>query len=189
MNVLNLKLVNANLINTRDYGVFLGPDEVKGNLPIPYYDSVIEGENLPFHCAGTVTVRTSCIKKWRENVEWLERHLKITQAFIGLGDQPFVIVLGKPNHTCGQDKPILKDLKSFLFPAGHGIILHAGTWHDFPIAYDQSVTLFIINSKEVIDTLISTKKSEPLNEGDIYKINIREHLSVEIHLHRCPASE
>jgi hypothetical protein len=42
-----------------------------------------------------------------------------------------------PNHNNGEDLPNLNQAKALRFPAGHGLLLHLGTWHDFPIACDR----------------------------------------------------
>jgi ureidoglycolate lyase len=102
--------------------------------------------------------------------------------FIGLGDQPFAMVLGKPNHEAGQDTPHVDDVRCFIFPPGHGIMLHKGTWHDFPMAVKNPVTCLTMNSPEVVEALASMKEPAEMNHGDVYKINIQQRMDTMIYV-------
>ncbi len=42
------------------------------------------------------------------------------------------MVLGKPHND--EKGPQLADVKCFLFKPGNGVMIHKGTWHDFPLA-------------------------------------------------------
>jgi hypothetical protein len=61
---------------------------------------------------------------------------------------------------------------TFVFPPGHGIMLHRGTWHDFPMAIDRPVTVLTANSEEVIAALTSQKDPDEMDRGDVYKIDM-----------------
>lgn len=100
--------------------------------------------------------------------------MAMTQLFIGLGDQPFAMVLGKPNHEKGGVTPTLDDVKCFVFPPGHGVMIHKGTWHDFPLAVKDPVTVLTANSPEVVEALSSMKSPDEMDHGDVYKIDIKK---------------
>ena len=103
----------------------------------------------------------------------MERHLNMTQLFVGLGSAPFVMVLGKPNQAMGATEPDLDEVAAFRLPPGHGIMIHAGTWHDFPMAFDgKPVVVLTMNSEQVVATLASAAGPQELNAGDVYKIDI-----------------
>src|SRR4051812_26020628 len=107
---VRVPVVDATRENIADYGLLIGLDVPNAGLAIPFYKgSVIEGHNLPFVCNGRAVVRTAQIHKRANEVRWLERHMRMTQLFVGLGDAPFVMVLGKPTHKSGASAPDLDD--------------------------------------------------------------------------------
>src|SRR4051794_24111684 len=101
---IRVPVIDGTRESLADYGLFIGTDVPNAGLAIPFYKgSVIEGHNLPFVCNGRAVVRTAQIHKRSNDVRWLERHLRMTQLFIGLGSAPFVMVLGKPTHARGMN--------------------------------------------------------------------------------------
>lgn len=180
---LEIPILEATRENTADYGLFVGTDVPNAGLTIPFYKgSVEEGHNIPFECNGSAVVRSARIHKRSGEVTWLERHLNMTQLFIGLGDQPFAMVLSKPNHADEEEEPNLAEVRCFIFPPGHGIMLHKGTWHDFPLCVKEPVTCLTMNSPEVVEALASMKEPAEMNHGDVYKINIRDRMNTVLHV-------
>ena len=174
--VLEVPVVDATPENTKDYGLFIGTDVPNAGLKIPFYKgSVQEGFNLPFVSTGNAVIRTARISKRDPEVLWLERHMNMTQLFIGLGDQPFAMVLGKPTHVNQSKVPDVGNVKCFVFPPGHGIMIHQGTWHDFPLSVKEPVTVLTANSPEVVEALASMVSSGEMDHGDVYKIEVRKH--------------
>lgn len=153
----------------------IGGQVYRPGLSIPFYQgSVEEGQNLDFEYTGRAVVRTARISYRNPEVTWLERHLRMTQIFVGLGNAPFAMLLGKPNHLQGESVPRLEDVKAFRIPAGHGVMIHVGIWHDFPMAFaEQPTTVLTMNSDEVVTALASAKTAEEMDDGDVYKIDIR----------------
>ncbi|XP_065644862.1 uncharacterized protein LOC100211420 isoform X2 [Hydra vulgaris] len=158
-------------------------------LPIPFYSTVLEGKNFE-----NVTWKDqACVRraqiKWRNDtsVKWLERHLEMTQAFIIIGKNPGLFVLGAPTHNredMDETQRALPDwvnIKAFVVPAGVGLILHKGTWHDFPVSCGPPVTSFIINTEEVVHALASMKEPQPMNHGDCFKLRLSDHYDCTIH--------
>jgi ureidoglycolate lyase len=179
---VEVPIVSATRENVRDYGLFIGTDVVDGGLPIPFYrGSVEEGHNIPFECHGRAVIRTARISKRSGEIKWLERHTRMTQLFVGLGDEPFAMILGAPSPA-GVDVPDLSKVRCFVFAAGHGILLHKGTWHDFPLSTGQPVTCLTANSEEVVAALASMKEPVEMNHGDVYKIDIAQRLGKQLHV-------
>jgi len=167
-------VVAATRDGVAEYGLLIGTDVPDSGLAIPFYEGAVEeGHNLPFVCNGQVVVRSARIHKRSGDVVWLERHLNMTQLFIGLGDQPFAMVLGKPNHEVGEDLPGLDSLRCFVFPPGHGIMLHVGTWHDFPLCVQEPVTVLTMNSPEVVEALAGMAEPGEMAHGDVYKLDVQ----------------
>jgi len=172
--VFDIPVVPATRDNTEKYGVFIGTDVPVAGLQIPFYRKVVEeGHNLPFEYHGTAVVRTARIHPRPGEVVWLERHGRLTQLFVALGDAPMAMALGQP--TAGPI-PDLASVVAFVFPPGHGIMLHKGTWHDFPMALDRPVTVLVMNSAEVVAALSSQGTPAEMDRGDIYKIAVANRL-------------
>ncbi|MBX9879163.1 MAG: ureidoglycolate lyase [Candidatus Obscuribacterales bacterium] len=181
--VIEVPIIQATPENTKDFGLFIGTEVPNAGLTIPFYKgSVEEGFNIPFECQGSAVIRTARISKRSGDVIWLERHVEMTQLFIGLGDQPFAMVLGKPNHEQKGEVPELKEVKCFVFPAGHGIMLWKGTWHDFPLCVKEPVTCMTANSPAVVEALASMKTASEMNHGDVYKIDIKARTGKTLHV-------
>ncbi len=170
--VFEVPLMDATADNIKDYGVMIGAEVCRPGLGIPFYASVEEGQNLDFSYHGRAVVRTARISKRSSDLIWFERHLRMTQLFIGLGDQPFVMVLAKPNHEAGRSLPDFTDMVAFRLPAGHGVMIHKGTWHDFPMAIDKPVTVFTANSEEVVKALCAVSGPQEIDDGDVFKIDV-----------------
>lgn len=158
--------------NTRDYGTFIGAAVHRPGLAIPFYASVEEGQNLDFLYHERAVIRTARISKRPSELVWFERHLRMTQLFVGLGDQPFVMVLAKPNHEASLSVPNLADMVAFRLPPGHGIMIHRGTWHDFPMAIKDPVTVLTANSEEVVKALCAISGPQEIDDGDVFKIDV-----------------
>lgn len=169
-----LKLVDATPENTKPVGMFIGTDVPNAGLSIPFYKgSVKEGHNIPFEYEGRAVIRTAQIRPRPGSVIWLERHTKMTQLFLGLGTTPFVMVLAPPN---AKEVPDLEQAVAYRIPGGHGIMIHKGTWHDFPMAIREPVTVLTANSEEVVKALASMKEPREMDQGDVYKVDLKKRL-------------
>lgn len=168
-------LVDATEESVQEYGVLITDQVYRPGLTIPFYQgSVEEGQNLDFMYNGRAVIRTARISHRVPEIAWLERHLRMTQIFVGLGCTPFVMVLGKPNHLQGEKTPRLEDVRAFRIPAGQGIMIHVGTWHDFPMAFEnQPVTVLTMNSEEVVDALAAAECADEMDTGDVCKIDVK----------------
>ena len=186
--VLTLDLVIATRENTQNLGYFVDDTVVNPGLGIPFYKTVLEGANYE-HATwkDQACVRTSQIH-WREDhsVSWLERHMEMTQGFILLGKNPGLFVLGEPTHDRddldekARAKPDPERTKAYIIPAGMGLILKKGTWHDFPVSCGPPVSAFILNTEEVVAALASMPKPAPMNHGDCFKLRMAEHFDFTI---------
>ncbi|MFN6565856.1 ureidoglycolate lyase [Dendronalium sp. ChiSLP03b] len=181
--ILKIPVIDATPENIKPYGHVLGDDVSKPGLGIPFYqERVLEGENIDFTYRGIATFRTAKILPGYPPIIWLERHMHMTQMFIGLGQAPFIMVMAPPNHENGENLPTLNQVKALRFPAGYGLLLHLGTWHDFPIACDRPVVILTANSDEVVTALSQMQAADEMNQGDVYKISLPKRLNYEIHL-------
>lgn len=183
MQKIHLKPIEANQENTKEYGHFIGENISPERLPIPFYDHVDEGQNIPFEYTGLAVLRTARIHPTSASNKWLERHMNMTQFFIGLGQQEFALLLGKPtHHYTGKNslEPDLATIQCFKFSPGTGLLLNKGTWHDFPMAINRPVTCITGNSDEVVKALVAMKYPDEMNAGDVFKIDLTKRLGIEI---------
>jgi ureidoglycolate lyase len=179
MSELVVPKVAATRENIAAYGILIGTDVPAAGLAIPFYKGAVEeGHNLPFQYHDRATIRTARIHPRPGAITWLERHARLTQLFVGLGDAPFCVVLGKPNLD--QPQPDLSSLVAFVFQPGHGVMIHAGTWHDFPMAIDRPVTVLTMNSEEVVEALASQQEPAEMNRGDVFKLDVERRTGVKV---------
>ena len=177
-----IELVLATKENTKNVGGLITDqtscNDEENELRIPFYDSVTEGANLDFgDWKDQACVRNAKIR-WRDDskIAWMERHMEMTQGFFLIGKSPGLLVLGEPTHD-RQDltederrSPDLSRMKGYIIPGGCGIIIKKGTWHDFPVSVGPDLSVFIINTREVVDALISMDEPAPMDFGDCFKI-------------------
>ena len=95
---------------------------------------MIEGGDLGFRYNGQACLRTAQILPGDPTVSWLERHLLLTQLFVGLGTDEFLMVLAPPNHDSGADLPDLSAVVDALQGAGGPRELHEGDVHKISLA-------------------------------------------------------
>lgn len=178
---LRVPLTQATPENLAEFGLYMGSEVPESGLTIPFYKgSVQEGHNFKFEYRGDAVIRSAKIGKRNPQLDWLERHLYMTQLFVPLGTRGYIMVLAPPNHEEGKNTPDLDKVKAFQFEPGVGLMLHRGTWHDFPFAVDGDVTVLTANSSEVVEALKNCPSPRELFDGDVYKINLPARLGVRL---------
>jgi ureidoglycolate lyase len=73
-------------------------------------------------------------------IEMLERHPLGSQAFMPLGDQPYLVVVAPPGPPPGPD-----DLRAFLAQPGEGVNYAPGTWHHPLLALNEVSDFLVID--------------------------------------------
>lgn len=179
-----IELVLATKENTKNVG-WLITDETNCNeneIHIPFYESVTEGANFDHgDWKDQPCVRQAKIR-WKNDSEivWMERHMEMTQGFVLIGKSPGLFVLGEPTHDRADLSenerccPDFSRMKGYIIPGGCGIIIKKGTWHDFPVSVGPDVNVFILNTREVVDALMSMDKAAPMDFGDCYKLRCKD---------------
>ena len=179
--VFRVPLTPATPENIADYGLYLGPEVPNSGLTIPFYKGeVLEGHNFNFEYTGRAVIRSAKILQRNPQMKWLERHMNMSQLFVPLGTKGYIMVLAPPNHAEGKNVPDLERVKAFVFPAGVGLMIHKGTWHDFPFPVEDEVTVLTANSDEVVTALANCPTPRELFDGDVYKIDISARLGVRL---------
>lgn len=178
---MEITITDATEAAVAPFGTLVSTEVTQG-MDIPFYRGrVVEGGDIGFRYRGEAALRTAQILPTEEadEVLWLERHLHLTQLFVDISSAPFVMVLAPPNHESGAELPDLDRAVALRFPPSSALLLHAGTWHDFPIAEAQPVTVLVANSKEVVDALQHGGPRE-LDEGDVWKISLAQRFGTTI---------
>ncbi|KAL7466977.1 hypothetical protein ACHAXS_007244 [Conticribra weissflogii] len=175
-----VEMVLATKENTKDVGWLISDDDnaIEEQISIPFYETVTEGSNFKYADWKDQPVVRQAKIKWRPDntISWMERHLEMTQGFIVVGKAPCLLILGEPTHDredLDEDErhlPDISKIRGYIVPAGYGIIIKKGTWHDFPVSMGPEATVFVINTKEVVDALASMNEPSPMNFGDCYKV-------------------
>lgn len=182
MKEIRLQMTDATAAAVEGYGLFIGEEVGAARLPIPFYDHVEEGANIPFEYQDHAVIRTARIHPADKPCIWLEYHDRMRQLFVGLGTADFAIILGKPT-TAGPDGERLPDpssLRCLRFKPGTGMLLEKGTWHDFPRAIDRPVTCLTANSAEVVQALAEMEAPGEMSHGDVHKISLPRRMDLRI---------
>lgn len=169
----------ANPDNAAEFGLYIGDDTTPERRPVPFYQHVDAGSDLPFEYPDEAVIRLSRVHPCDNHIVWLERHNRLTQFFIGLGSSPFFIVLGLADKAEDINPARLKCL---VFAPGTGILLNRSVWHEFPMALDRPVTCMAGNSLETVQALTAVTSPREMNEGDVEKIHVAERFQTEVYV-------
>ena len=72
-------------------------------------------------------------------INLLERHPHSSQAFMPLGSQPYLVVVAPAGELDEQA------IRVFLAQPGQGVNYHAGTWHHFSLALNETSDFLVID--------------------------------------------
>ena len=107
----------------------------------------------------------------------MERHFKHTQVFLPLNRVPFAVVLAPP--TPSGRLPELASARAFRFAGDCGLMMHLGTWHEFPFALQAPADLVVILRNETNRNLDAIEDGEAVGE-DLEKRNVRRRFGVTL---------
>lgn len=120
-------------------------------------------------------------RRFPVTVELLERHGGHTQTYLGANGKPWVMVMGVATRPDGL--PDLAQLRAFRFDAGSGIALHAGTWHEFPLALEDDTRFTVILRNQAhIDTLAAPLHPNDARGPDLERWDIAARAQVSVQL-------
>lgn len=99
----------------------------------------LQGENAN----GVISIfRSTPLSKNSDNtlsISMMERHPLGSQAFMPLGDQPYLVVVApKGDFDASQ-------MKVFLANANQGVNYHTGTWHHFCLALNEVSDFLVVD--------------------------------------------
>ncbi|KAL3804428.1 hypothetical protein HJC23_011356 [Cyclotella cryptica] len=178
-----IELVLATEESTKEVGWLIDDsvDFTTNRINIPFYSHVTEGAIIDSAEWDDPVVRMAKVK-WSDScrILWFERHMETTQGFMMVGQNPGLLILGEPTHDrhdLTEEERMLPDynrVRGYIIPPGCGIIIKKGVWHDFPLSVGPELTIFTINTRQVVEALTSMKEPAPMDFGDCYKIRISD---------------
>lgn len=149
-----------------------------------FYDDAVELAAAPAFSSDADTCLTVArIHPRPLEIIWMERHFKHTQAFLPLNNQQYCVVLAPPGQG---DLPDLTKLRALRFPGDCGLLMHVGTWHEFPFALDATVDMVVVLRNETNRNLEAIADGEAVGE-DLEKRNVGKRLGVRLRVTRRSA--
>jgi ureidoglycolate lyase len=146
-----------------------------------FYDDAVEIAEKP----AFVSDADTCLSLVRVHprpleVVWMERHFKHTQVFVPLNRQPWCAVLAPPGDAALPD---LAQARALLFEGDCGLLMHLGTWHEFPFALEYTADMMVILRNETNRDLEAVADGEALGE-DLEKRHIGRRFGVRLCVRR-----
>ncbi len=169
-----LSLDPATPANVAPYGRLIGASAARPRTSSFYGDAVELWSPGTFQSDHDTCMTVARVHPRANEVIWMERHFKHTQAFIPLGGAPFAVVLGEPTGTHTPDP---KNVRALHFDGSAGLLMHIGTWHEFPFAIDRAVDLVVVLRNETNRDLDVIENDEAIG-GDLEKRNVRVRLDL-----------
>ncbi|MEE2729936.1 MAG: ureidoglycolate lyase [Pseudomonadota bacterium] len=99
-------------------------------------------------------------------IEILERHPHSSQAFMPLGNQPYLVVVAPPGPL---DETAIR---VFLAQPGQGVNYHAGTWHHFSLALHADSDFLVIDRGGLEGEVLSNCDEQRLQQP--FRIDLNE---------------
>ena len=141
---------------------FLKPEPLTHEAFLPFGDlisaenctdirSINEGHTVRFNNLANLALKATglapCLSIFRSRawllprkVHALERHPLTSQAFIPLGQSPYLIVVAPPG-------PLLEShIQAFIGQPGQGINYHPGTWHHYNVALNEAADFLVVDA-------------------------------------------
>ncbi|MEO9467887.1 ureidoglycolate lyase [Parasphingorhabdus sp.] len=128
------------------FGQIAGTNSTPQLMPIDFYKGAVEvGQPVSFHCKHPIELTPSRLDLRPGEVRFMERHFQHTQAFIPIGGKPYVVVMAPPTDG---DLPDLAAARAFRFDGSQSLVMHVGTWHEFPFAMEPDTDILVILSAQ-----------------------------------------
>lgn len=173
---LLLRLEAATADNVQPFGGLVAalPGRSRGTR---FYGDAVALYDAPiFQSDADTCLSLARIEPRPHEVTWMERHFKHTQAFLPLNGQPWAAVLAPPGSGFLPD---LAAARALRFEGNQGLVMHLGTWHEFPFAVGAPVELVVVLRNETNRDLERVEHGEAVGE-DLEKRNVVERLGARI---------
>jgi len=177
MDFRDLVLEEADAASIAPFGELLGVDRGRPTSRTRFYDDAVElVEKAPFRSDADTCLSIARVRPRPFEVIWMERHFKHTQVFLPLNRQPYAVVLAPPNAA---SLPDLDRVRAFRFAGDCGLLMHVGTWHEFPFALQAPADMVVILRHETNRNLDAIADGEAVGE-DLEKRNLKRRLGLTL---------
>lgn len=174
----DLVLEDATAASIAPFGELLGVGCGRPTTRTRFYDDAVDlVEKAPFVSDADTCLSIARVRPRPCEVTWMERHFKHTQVFLPLNRAPFAVVLAPP--TPAGNLPELAAVRAFRFAGTCGLMMHVGTWHEFPFALDAPADMVVILRNETNRNLDAIEDGEAVGE-DLEKRNVRRRFGVTL---------
>lgn len=174
---IDVPVVSALDIDLAPFGYPLGVTDPAELVDTAFYHGAVKLlKPGPFKSDDDTTLSIARVSPRRNEVVWMERHFKHTQAFLPLGGKGYVVVAAPPND---REVPDIERTVAIQFPGDMGFMMHVGTWHEFPFALEPDTDVVVILRNETHRDLEQLKDHEAEGE-DLQKRNIRVRLGLNL---------
>ncbi len=172
---LTIPLVDASVADLSALGQVIGvPPGVLHRSTAFYGDAVKLWSPVDFISDADTTLSVARIEPRPNEIVYLERHFKHTQAFIPLGGKSFVAVMA-PATAGGLPDPAL--IGAYLFRGDTGFLMRIGTWHEFPFALVPETDVIVILRNQTSRNLTEIEDGEAMG-ADLEKRNLQARLDL-----------
>jgi ureidoglycolate lyase len=178
MRTISLHAQPATPENIAPFGTLLSPETEAPLIRSPFYgDTVAIRKPGRFVGDDTLEISVVTIAPRPPRVTWMERHFLHTQTFVPLGT-PFAMVLAPPNDG---ELPDFGAARAFLFDGSAGLMLHLGTWHEFPFCVGDEARVCILIRRDTARDL-THKQGNEARGPDLDKKDILARTGITIEL-------
>lgn len=178
---LELELEQATTENIAPFGELLAFGRGRPVARTRFYDDAVELMEKPaFSSDADTCLSLARVHPRPLEVIWMERHFKHTQAFIPLNAKPWCAVLAPPTAS---DLPDLAQARAFHFAGDCGLLMHVGTWHEFPFALEVTADMVVVLRNETNRNLEAISDGEAVG-GDLEKRHIAKRFGVSLAIRR-----
>ncbi|NBO73133.1 MAG: ureidoglycolate hydrolase [Gammaproteobacteria bacterium] len=178
---LELELEQATTENIAPFGELLAFGRGRPVARTRFYDDAVELMEKPaFSSDADTCLSLARVHPRPLEVIWMERHFKHTQAFIPLNAKPWCAVLAPPTAS---DLPDLAQARAFHFAGDCGLLMHVGTWHEFPFALEVTADMVVVLRNETNRNLEAISDGEAVGE-DLEKRHIAKRFGVSLAIRR-----
>ena len=151
--IVELPLEPATSENVAPFGTLIRVDDRQEPLPIPFFEGTVATyPPPPFVSDADTVVSISRLNRRPFEMRWMERHFKHTQTFIPLCGRPFIMILAPPTDT---ELPNLRAAAALKFAGDGALMLHIGTWHEFPLPLEDATDMIVILRNETTESLLA----------------------------------
>jgi len=178
---LELELEQATTENIAPFGELLAFGRGRPVARTRFYDDAVELMEKPaFSSDADTCLSLARVHPRPLEVIWMERHFEHTQAFIPLNAKPWCAVLAPPTAS---DLPDLAQARAFHFAGDCGLLMHVGTWHEFPFALEVTADMVVVLRNETNRNLEAISDGEAVGE-DLEKRHIAKRFGVSLAIRR-----